>query len=276
MMLLQAGQLGLSRRDSIWTDMIPPEMYAACTLWVDGTDSASLFSGGMLTGSAVTTDGEGVGSAQNKVVPTAYLDQADSSLSQVVLKTGSAGSKSAIHVLPGVPGSGKNLGMMSSKGIDDWVSAADKLFVLALKVNAAVATSIPIGTNPIIGSMSLSVGIYAYEDGNPASFLFYGAIWNGGTLYYVETRLPRAAYAIVTMQHQGGQLRMRINGGTWVTAACPSVAAIGLGAIGVGADYFDTDFELAHAAAFNAAQTDAAINAVERWMALDVGITPWW
>ena len=29
-------------------------------------------------------------------------------------------------------------------------------------------------------------------------------------------------------------------------------------------------------AAYSTAQTDAAINAVERWMALDVGITPWW
>ena len=29
-------------------------------------------------------------------------------------------------------------------------------------------------------------------------------------------------------------------------------------------------------AAYSTAQTDAAINAVERWIANDVGITPWW
>lgn len=276
MMLLQGGQLGLYRRDSIWTDMLPPDMYAACTLWVDGTDSASLFSGPSLGGSAVTADGAAIWSIQNKVVPTEHLDQAGTSISQVVLKTGSAGAKSAIHMLPGILGSGKNLGVTSTGSMSDWVSAGDKLFVLAVKVNAAVDTSVPIGSNPIIGSTSLSAGIYVYEDGTPASFLLYGAVWNGGTLYYVETRLPRTTYVILTMQHQGGQLRMRINGGAWVTTACPSVAPIGVGAIGIGSDYFPTDFELAHATAFKTALTDASLVALERWLAADVGITPWW
>ena len=33
MMLLQAGRLGLYRKDSIWTDEIPPDMGAGITLW---------------------------------------------------------------------------------------------------------------------------------------------------------------------------------------------------------------------------------------------------
>ena len=34
--------------------------------------------------------------------------------------------------------------------------------------------------------------------------------------------------------------------------------------------------ELAHLMTVNAAQTDAAISAVERWIANDLGIAPWW
>ena len=32
MMLLQAGQMGLYRKDSIWTDELPPDMVAGATL----------------------------------------------------------------------------------------------------------------------------------------------------------------------------------------------------------------------------------------------------
>lgn len=34
MMLLQAGQLGLYRKDSFWTSEIPPEMVAGATMWL--------------------------------------------------------------------------------------------------------------------------------------------------------------------------------------------------------------------------------------------------
>ena len=36
------------------------------------------------------------------------------------------------------------------------------------------------------------------------------------------------------------------------------------------------DADIAHIFAANTAQTDAAISAVEHWIANDVGITPWW
>lgn len=35
MMLLQAGQMGLYRKDSIWTDALPPDMVSGATMWLD-------------------------------------------------------------------------------------------------------------------------------------------------------------------------------------------------------------------------------------------------
>ena len=48
MMLLQAGQLGLYRKDSIWTSEIPPDMVAGTTMWIDGTDGETHYAGGAL------------------------------------------------------------------------------------------------------------------------------------------------------------------------------------------------------------------------------------
>ena len=67
MMLLQAGQLGLYRKDSIWTSEIPPDMVAGVTMWVDGTDGETLYAGESLGGGLATADGADIESFENKV-----------------------------------------------------------------------------------------------------------------------------------------------------------------------------------------------------------------
>ena len=59
MMLMQAGQLGLYRKDSIWTEEIPPDMMAGATMWLDFTDPATVFPNDDLTGTT-PSDGESV------------------------------------------------------------------------------------------------------------------------------------------------------------------------------------------------------------------------
>ena len=65
MMLLQAGQLGLTRMNSIWTDVLPPDMISGTTLWLDFTDVGTLFSGADLDG-GTPSDGQPILSVASK------------------------------------------------------------------------------------------------------------------------------------------------------------------------------------------------------------------
>ena len=76
MMLLQAGQLGLYRNDSIWTDALPPDMVAGATMWLDFTDSSTIWSGNAGDGSNVTTDGATIGSIHDKLRPARTFQSA--------------------------------------------------------------------------------------------------------------------------------------------------------------------------------------------------------
>lgn len=74
MMLLQVGQMGLYRKDSIWTDAIPPDMVTGATLWIDFTDSTTLFAANDVSGGNVTSDGATIGSVRSKVVETRHFN----------------------------------------------------------------------------------------------------------------------------------------------------------------------------------------------------------
>jgi hypothetical protein len=81
-------------------------------------------------------------------------------------------------------------------------------------------------------------------------------------------------WLVITMSQQGGTLRCRVNGGAW--ASVPSAATSTLANNVRLPDGSTLDADIAHIAVVKTAQTDAAISAVEHWIANDLGITPWW
>ena len=85
-------------------------------------------------------------------------------------------------------------------------------------------------------------------------------------------------WLVITMSHQGGTLRCRVNGGAWasVSSAATSTNPYPLAGKLRITDGSTLDADIAHIAVANTAQTDAAISAVEHWIANDLGITPWW
>lgn len=271
MMILQAGQTGLYRRDSIWTDSIPPDMVAGIVFWVDGTDTATLWSNTDFTGSNVSTDGAALGSVNSKITTTLGL----ASVNSVEIKTPAANGKSAIVV--GDPTGFMSLRTASTTPPASTVfTASTKLILAVVKVTAAVAFGGTINNSDGIVSDSdrLFWGLHFYEVSGPTGDITAGAHNYSGGTQSVSVTFPRDEWVVVTMSHQSGRLRLRVNGGAWATISSGNSDYIG-GSLHVGDSTFSTArrFEIAHIAIANTAQTDAAISAVERWMAGQLGVS---
>jgi hypothetical protein len=280
MMLLQAGQLGLYSNDSIWTGEIPPDMVSGATMWIDFTDTLTLYAGGHLDGGNVTTTGTAVMSVDSKVSPGYGVY--------------SEGANAGEFRTPATP-SGKGAVAFNNQksrytyydmrsagyigvALSTLVSTTAKVVIAAVKVA---------GSTPFNGSDMNGGDVIFGDNDNFALFVTEdsGVISARASNYVafpdnsVEQAISRDTWVVLTVSHQSGSLRLRANGGTWVTASSGTTNFGGdlppqiLNNPNSGAG---SEIAIAHIATFKTAQTDAAISAVEHWMALDVGITPWW
>ena len=272
MMLLQAGQLGLYRKDSIWTEEIPPDMMPGATMWIDFTDSTTLFAANGVSGGNVTSDGATIGSVRSKVIETEYFDNAYTGNPK--LKLAAANGRSA-----GLFPASNHSRMNATDGcsqipISSLVTSTTKLVICGVKVTGAGADSGSPWTNDaILSDASGYFGLHLSKSGAVVSARAYN--YTDAAQEVVQT-FDADTWAVVTMSHQSGQLRCRVNGGTWASTASGATSYVdGIAAIATSPST-TLGMELAHLVTINTAQTDAAISAVERWIANDLGITPWW
>ena len=274
MMLLQAGQAGLYRRNSIWTSEIPPEMVAGATMWLDFTDPATVFPNDDLTGTS-PSDGESVLSVKDKA------------------SAGIAGAKffsgTPLKVkLPGANGGGVarregvslQMEVLSSfpttnASAQTLVTTTTKLVIVAVNVRAAGAyTSSPWTADAVICDAGGYFGIHLMQSGvGDGSLIATAFNYSSGT-ERADRPIATNQWQVITLSHQAGSLRCRVNGGAWATT--PSAATVTLnGSVRILAGT-TLDADIAHIVTATTTQPHAAISAIERWMALDVGITPWW
>lgn len=271
MMLLQAGQLGLTRMDSIWTSELPPDMVAGATLWLDFTDSATLFSSQDLSGSNVTSNGVGIGSVRSKVVETRYFNAAYSG--NPTLKLSAANGRSA-----GLFGTSSYSRMDAAEGasqapLSTFVTATTKLIICGVKVISSDTLAEPWNNNAIFSDAPGYVGLHVTKAGSVISARAYN--YSADAQEAVQT-FAADTWVVITMSHAGGQLRCRVNGGAWASTASGTTDAMS-GIVQIANQSTPKlQMELAHLFCANTAQTDAAISAVEHWLANDLGITPWW
>ncbi len=273
MMLLQAGQLGLYRKDSIWTDMLPPEMYAGCTLWADGTDTSTLLDS--TGGSPVTTDGAPVLIALNKINPLNCFRGSASDV-KPQLKIPAVNGKSALAFINNAAVTTTASDGVSEVAASALLTATIKLIVVAVRVNAVPSDSGSYNNAMILGVRGW-LGLHYYSTG-ASTCAAVGINYDQNGPQEATVAFAKGAWVILTMSQQSNQLRVRVNGGAWATTASLATGDMSLPmrlceqSISGGSH----DIELAHIATFNTTQTDPAISAVERWIANDLGITPWW
>lgn len=249
---------------------LPP--MAACTLWLDFTNSTTLFAANGVSGGNVTSDGATIGSVRSKVFETRYFDSAYAGTPK--LKLAAANGRSA-----GLFPASNHSRMDAADGngqtpISSLVTSTTKLVICGVKVTDAGADSGSPWTNDaILSDAGGYVGLHLSKSGAVVSARAYN--YAGATQEAVRT-FDADTWAVITMSHQSGQLRCRVNGGTWASTASGTTSDVGGIAAIATSPSTTLGMELAHIATFNTAQTDAAISAVEHWIANDLGITPWW
>lgn len=274
MMLMQAGQLGLYRRDSIWTDEISPDMVPGATMWIDFTDSTTLFAANGVSGGNVTSDGATIGSVRSKVVETRHFNNVYTGNPK--LKLAAANGRSA-----GLFPASNDSRMSSADGgsqipISSLVTSTTKLVICGVKVTGANADSgTPRTNDAVLSDTGGYVGLHLSKSGAVVSARAYNRAGVAQQDEVVRT-FDADTWTVITMSHQSGQLRCRVNGGTWASTASGTTSDVtGIATIATTPNV-TLGMELAHLVTINTAQTDAAISAVERWIANDLGIAPWW
>lgn len=144
------------------------------------------------------------------------------------------------------------------------------------RITAAAVSHILNGKTSTVHRQTL-FGLHYYSTG-ASTCAAVGINYDQNGPQEATVAFAKGAWVILTMSQQSNQLRVRVNGGAWATTASLATKDMSLPmrlceqSISGGSH----DIELAHIATFNTAQTDAAISAVEHWIANDLGITPWW
>lgn len=280
MMLLQAGQMGLYRMNSIWTSDIPPDMVSGATMWIDFTDTLTLYAGNHLDGGNVTTTGTPVVSVDNKVSPGYGVY--------------SVGTNAGEFRTPATP-SGKGAvafnnqkskyiyyDMRSAGYIDvalsTLVSTTAKVVIAAVKVAGSTPfNGLDMNGGDVIFGDNDNFALFVTEDSGVISARASNYVTFPDNS--VGQAISRDTWVVLTVSHQSGSLRLRANGGTWVTASSGTTNFF----IGSPPQILNnpnsgagSEITMAHLFSANTAKTDAEISAVEHWVANDVGITPWW
>ena len=277
MMLLQVGQLGLSRRDSIWTDELPPDMVAGTTMWIDFTDPDAVFDTVEFDGPPVTTNGASVASVRDVLNHARGLSAQGGGLPPTLTVGGTPSGQN--YVTYAGTGAGDSVHYYYHAGgvtppASTLVTTTTKLLIAAVRLDRSLSyTGAAYDAPAIVGDNNSYFGMYVSDDGGVLTLRAYN--WSSGAAEAVRT-LPRNEWSVVTMSHQSGQLRCRVNGGSWATTPSGTTSDMGSLYTRSRGATLPTQMDMAHLVAVNTAQTDAAISAVEHWIANDLGIAPWW
>ena len=269
MMILQAGQTGLYRRNSIWTDSIPPDSVQGGSLWIDGTDSNHLLDG--WGGAPVTVDGESVYAARNKfntsngMVETGLPPK---------LKVGAVNGLSALSFAGASASSMRADNGSAALPISTFFTSTVKVVVVGVKIGAANPyTGSAFESDAIIADSDGYYGLYATDDGASGQVTLRGYNY-GGDSHQITQSVAKDQWVIATLSHQSSQLRLRVNRGAWTTLASGATfamtALLRIASTGTPAN---RSIEIAHVVGFNQTQADAAISAVEGWMAGQLGVS---
>ena len=281
MMLLQAGQMGLYRRDSFWTDALPPDMVAGATMWIDFTDVLTIYAGAHLDGGNVTTPDVPVRSVENKIAAGYGLVSVTVESSGNLRVSATPSGKNSVVLVNSTAVYYYYYDMRTAATdavpMSALFSASNKTIIAAVKVAGSTPfNGYDMNGGDVIFGDSQHFALFVTEDSGVISARASNQVTFPDQC--VGQAIGRNTWVILTASHQGGSLRIRVNGGAWVTTPSGATGSLTfnpkvMNATGTSSP---SEITMAHIVAINTAQTDAAISAVEHWVANDVGITPWW
>lgn len=252
----------------------PPSAITGMQLWIDATNPALLYqtSGGSL----VSADGQSVDVAQDAGGLARCMRQSTSG-DRPTYKTNIVNGLSVLRFdgaddfLTGSTTSAPGT-VSTSLACSDLVTASAGTYIVALNVASARAAQANAYQND---------GIFADQNGDNlglsvslsgATITFY-AYNHDGSRQNVTVTGAQSTWHIVSMRHGGGNLEIRINGGSWVTVASGNTTQLtqppftGKGIVGA-----EPAFDLAHAAWWNVALSDSEVESVEDYFTAQLGL----
>lgn len=229
-----------------------PNQVAGLTLWIDFSDSTYVFTDTACT-THVASDGDNIRGLINKAGIGVNFTYGGT---RVTWKTNQQNGRAI--------GLCVDTGGITGSNFNVYATATDFLLIGVVKLHGVTTTSTIYTGYGIItngfGGVSYSGMLYSAGSGG----ITYAYNWDGNGDYAAVT-LAQDVYAIITIQHIGGNIRTRINGGAWTTVASgntqlltnPTYLAGGVNT-GTGGDLY-----FAECAGYNVSVVDADITAVE-------------
>lgn len=259
--------------------MKAPDEVAGLTIWIDATDTATLYQSS--GGSAATADNDPVGVALSKGGISRCMEQSSSG-ARPLLRTAVVNGKSVLRFdgsddfmqMSGVTGS-----TVGTPGqISQMFSSTSKTAVVALSIASADADQINVYDNDAVLSDFANgyVGIHV-SNVDTSTVNFHGYNWDTGADEVVQAG-PKSQFLVVSFKHADSTIYIRVNGGTWQSTASGTSGWISSAIPRIGRNYPTSGarflgFDLAHFATWNVGVSDSDIEAVELWMADQLGIS---
>lgn len=255
---------------------LPPNTYAGLTFWFDA-DNSPIYVGATAPLSVTTSDG---------ARPT-RIDSAGS----IARSLGSTSSEIATFKNP-IVGAARGLQVAASdqfitfgnrptganqvstiNTIGTYWSASNKAFIVAIKVDDAPADSgVSYNNVQVFGdAYNGYCALTFYKSGSNVVFEAYN--WGGSEQKVAATAVPLGTWVVVTMKHAGGQLRIKINGGSWNSIASGSTSSTSLNATWADTFAGSRAFSVGDFCMYSANRADSELLEVARYVGSKVGLS---
>lgn len=253
----------------------PPTNFASI-VWIRAIASTLYTSSAAGGGVAVTADADPVGFAVSQA-SSARCDSNTGATSRPLYKTAIVNSNSIMRF----DGSNDFLAFNLRSGLDPTtpddaaalLGANNFTYVCSLSVLAASTTSA--ATYPNHGVFHDSAGFVGLHIKNiDAGNCYMQAYLDDGGNKHADISVPKATFMVVGVKHDGSNIKIRINGGSWTSTACGNVSSTG-GTMrnGGGGLAAFANIDLSEIATFKSILSDADLLDVEKYFGSRIGLT---
>lgn len=260
-----------------------PPTFSNCSIWLDGTDISKWYTDSQTNGGvAVTSDGQDAkfGIADGSTTRSAYAQGGSGTrpLFKIGLVNGRSGLRfgnagtntaSSMEGRTSLNPGGTVLPLSTMLGASNF-TAVGSVYFRAVSVTTAGAS---FGWDQVFGDNGGFMGLNCGSLGvSTCRLALYG--WDGAEKKATQD-INKSQWYVFGMKHDGSNLKLRINAGSWATTACGSIStttgtmAFDKSYAGAGFGQFDTT----GIALYNALLSDSDLLTVERYFGTQVGLS---
>lgn len=245
---------------------IPPNTITGCTAWLDATDASTLWQDTAGT-SPANTAGQSVKRWDNKASAGKSFQSSTGMTLQTAVVNGNNTCRSTSD-------GGQRLESTTSGGVTDplssYITASAATMTVVLRSASITATGTAYNTSA--SPVQDAGGYFGLLAATTADR--YIAYNYDGTTDYGSVAETLNAFAVVTIQHTGGNMRIRVNRGSWTTFTSGNTTSLaGRLYVGNGNGITPAVFDIQSFAIYNTVLSTGDLDGQEDYLASLAGIT---